>query len=156
MGRPPKPLERLKATQRNDDTKANGSKLPARIESSSDLSIPEPPSDLTGRGEVEWRKMWAAGHWLHRDADYHWVEQVCQAYMDIEEFRAQVKQDGLVVKGYAGQDAAHPLIAEIRKAQAQIQACLSKLGFSPTDRAKLNILAVKAQDDFEKFLAKHS
>lgn len=156
MGRPRKPLERLKATQRNNETKANGDRLPARIESSTDLSIPDPPGELTGRGEVEWAKIWAAGHWLHRDKDYFWVEMIAQAYMDIEVYRAKVAEDGLVVRGYNGQDAAHPLINEIDKCQKNIQKCLQVLGFSPTDRAKLNILEVKARDAFEEFLERVS
>lgn len=153
MGRPPKPRERMKATQRNNETKANGDRLPAPYNGPIDRRVPDPPVALTGRGEVEWRNIWEAGFWLKRDQDYAWVEMVCQAYMDIEVFRATVRDQGLTVKGYApGQVVAHPLIAEIRKCEQTIQKCLSTLGFSPTDRAKLNILDIKARSAFEEFM----
>lgn len=153
MGRPPKPIERHKATGRNATTKANGDKLPEPYKGPIDRTVPAPPEELYGRAAVEWEKIWTAGYWLHRDVDYHWVEQIVQAYADIEVFRAQVRQDGLVTKGYAGQDAAHPLIAEIRKCQTQIQTCLSKLGFSPADRAKLAITEAKARSALQELIA---
>lgn len=148
-GRPPVPLERM-ASRSPDGMTPGHRHLPAIPQRRHDFSVPVPSIDLTGRGEVEWEKIWTAGWWLNRQQDYHWVEMICQAYMDIEVYRQRVNEDGLITKGYAGQDAAHPLIAEIRKCQATIQRCLSVLGFSPTDRAKLAIKEATATTALRK------
>jgi P27 family predicted phage terminase small subunit len=155
MGRPPKPLERIKATQRDENHKADGREIAPKVTFHPDHTIPDAPSDLEGRGLVEWGRVWGAGWWLVRDQDYHWVEMIARAYSDIEQYRAKVQQDGLIVTGYAGQDAAHPLIAAINKCEQTIQKCLQVLGFSPTDRAKLVIRQKEARDALEEFLSDH-
>jgi P27 family predicted phage terminase small subunit len=151
-GRPPKPVERIKATARDATHKADGRPLPVPYSGAIVRTVPEPVAPLSGRAADEWEKVWTAGFWLKRDQDYHWVEMIAQAYRDIEVFRARVEEDGLVVTGYAGQVTAHPLIAEIRKAEAVIQKCLSVLGFSPTDRARLALGEAKAQNELQKML----
>jgi P27 family predicted phage terminase small subunit len=150
-GRPPKPLERIVATQRDATHKANGTAI-ARIEVPPDRTVPAPVPSITGRGLEEWQKVWTAGFWLKRDQDYHWVEMLAQAYADIEGFRKRVGADGLVVRGYNGQVAAHPLIKEIRACEETIRKCLSVLGFSPTDRARLNIAEAKFQNELQKMI----
>jgi phage terminase small subunit len=49
---------------------------------------------------------------------------------------------------------AHPLIAEMRKNDQLIQKCLSILGFSPTDRARLTITETQAQNALDAFLSR--
>jgi P27 family predicted phage terminase small subunit len=99
-----------------------------------------------GRGLTEWNNIWKAGQvWLHPTEDYHWVEMIARAYNDIVQFRKKIEEDGLIVKGYAGQLTAHPLLREIREAEAVIRKCLSILGFSPTDRARLGLAEIKRQ-----------
>jgi P27 family predicted phage terminase small subunit len=150
-GRPPKPVERLAATQRDANHKADGREI-ARIEVKPDRTVPALPEIIKGRGEVEWRNIWTAGFWLKRDQDYMWVEMIAQAYTDIEAFRERVELDGPIARGYAGQVTAHPLIAEIRKCEATIQKCLSVLGFSPTDRARLAITEMKARSALQEMI----
>lgn len=150
-GRPPKPVERLKATQRDATHKANGTEIVV-AKTVPDRSVPALPESVSGRGVEEWEKVWRAGFWLKRDQDYHWVEMIAQAYSDIDQFRARVLEDGLVQTGYAGQVVAHPLIAEIRKCEATIQKCLQVLGFSPTDRARLAITEAKAQNALQEMI----
>lgn len=95
---------------------------------------------------MEWEKVWTAGRvWLHPTEDYHWVEQISFAYDEISQFREEIEKTGLIVKGYAGQMTANPLLREIRDAQSVIRKCLSMLGFSPTDRAKLGLAELKVQ-----------
>ena len=150
-GRPKTPLEVMKA--RSPDGKTPGHRnLPTPTETKPDHSIPVPAIDLAGRGEVEWEKIWTAGWWLNREQDYHLVEMVCQAYMDIEEYREHVKQTGLITKGYAGQDAENPMLAAIRKREATILKCLSMLGFSPTDRARLNLTEAKTRSTLQDMI----
>jgi len=151
MGRRKTPLE-VMAT-RSPDGKTPGHRyLPVLVKVRPDTNVPEPVTPLAGRAAEEWEKVWEACYWLKRDQDYHWVEMIARAYRDIEVFRARVEQDGLVVTGYANQVVAHPLIAEIRKCEATIQKCLSILGFSPTDRARLAITEAKARNELQKML----
>lgn len=151
-GRPKTPLEKMAA--RSPDGKTPGKRdVTVRVELTPDRSVPEPPSVLTGRGELEWAKIWEAGWWLVRDQDYPWVEMIAHAYTDIEEWRETVAEEGLTVKGYAGQVVAHPLIGEIRKSEAVIQKCLQTLGFSPVDRAKLAIAQRDAKNALEEMIA---
>lgn len=154
-GRPPKPLERLKATQRDARHKADGRPLPVPVSPTRpERVVPELPAGITGRGAEEWEKIWTAGFWLKRDQDYHWVRMIAQAYTDIEAYRAYVEETGLITKGYAGQDAENPMIAAIRKSEATIQKCLSVLGFSPTDRARLAIVEEQAQNAVQRMIDK--
>jgi P27 family predicted phage terminase small subunit len=115
---------------------------------------PPTPRGLAAVGRREWHKIWDAGSWLKAAQDYHWVEQIARAYDEIETYRARVESDGLVQTGSMGQPVAHPLIAEIRRCEATIRTCLSILGFSPTDRARLGLAEIKARSALEEMIAK--
>jgi P27 family predicted phage terminase small subunit len=151
-GRPKTPIEVMKA--RSPDGKTPGKRELAIPESQTtpDRTVPALPEGITGRGIVEWERIWTAGFWLKRDQDWPWVEMIARAYADMDVYRHEVAEMGLTVTGYAGQTVANPLLAEIRKLEATIQKCLQVLGFSPTDRAKLVITEAKAQDAFEAFV----
>jgi P27 family predicted phage terminase small subunit len=150
-GRLPEPLEKQAAKARGDGLTPGHRKVEDKVDevASAELvpistqMLPELPSDLGARGELEWYKMWEFGTWLRPQEDYRWLEMICRSYDDINTFRAQILKDGLVIKGYAGQAVAHPLIAEVRSAERTIQKCLSVLGFSPTDRARLGLAEIK-------------
>lgn len=151
MGRPKTPIEKMMTLSKGDG------RTPGKREVEVRSYTPHPgapvtPLDLRDRGVTEWEKVWDAGFWLHPDKDYHWVEMIARAYDDMDTFRQQVQEDGLVVRGYNGQQAAHPLIAEIRKCEQTIQKCLSVLGFSPTDRAKLGLAEAKARGQLQKLI----
>ena len=153
MGRRKEPLE-VMAAKSPDGRTPGHRRLPVPVKAGvPDRKVPELPAGIEGRGEVEWQNIWTAGFWLKRDQDYHWVEMIARAYQDNEVFRARVLEDGLVTKGYAGQDAAHPLIAEMRRNDQMIQKCLSILGFSPTDRARLTITEAQAQNALQKMIS---
>lgn len=143
----PKPIERKRLTGRTPTTDSGGRKLPA-IQGTivKTVVVPDPPHGLEARGSKEWVSIWESGsRWLAPTADYHWVEMICRAYDEIEAFRAKIAVDGLLSTGSQGQVVAHPLIGEVRRAEASIQKCLSILGFSPTDRARLGLAEVKVQ-----------
>jgi P27 family predicted phage terminase small subunit len=89
---------------------------------------------------------------LWPDQDYAWVEQVVRAYDDLAVFRKTVADEGLTIQGYAGQTVAHPLIAEMRKCEDTIRKCLSQLGFSPTDRARLKLTELKGASELQKLV----
>lgn len=146
------PLERMAA--RSPDGKTPGKRdLAVPMKFTPDRTVPESDIELTGRGQVEWERIWRSGWWLNRDQDYHWVEMIVRAYMDIEEWRKQIAEDGLTVEGWNGQLAAHPLIKSINTAQLTIQKCLQVLGFSPTDRAKLAIKQNEARSALAEMIA---
>lgn len=153
-GRPPKPVERIRATARNSTHKADGRPLPAVRETIvKDVLVPDKPGDLGERGSREWDSIWLAGSsWLAPAQDYRWVEIICRAYDDIEGFRAKVAEMGLTVKGSMGQITANPLIMEIRRAEAQIMKALSTLGFSPSDRARLGLAEIKVRSKLEEMM----
>jgi len=146
-------LERQTATAKGDGRTPSKTLVPtSAVTAVRNKYVPEAPVELGDRGQVEWQKIWEAGFWLKAEQDYAWIEQIAYAYDQIKEFREKVKEDGLVVTGYAGQVVAHPLIAEIRKCEATIRECLSKIGFSPTDRARLGIMEAKAQTALQQMI----
>lgn len=139
----PKPIEQHIALSTNGKT-LGGRQLEV-VDTSKMVApkAPPMPDGLAERGQTEWLKVWQAGKWLWADQDYHWVEMIARAYDDIEQFRAKVNEEGLTVTGYNGQTVAHPLIAEIRKAEQSITRALSTIGFSPKDRAALKLAEVQ-------------
>ena len=154
MARRPEPLERKQAKARGNGRTPGGREIvPAQYTLIKREDAPPAPRGLQRRGRAEWTKIWASGPWLFPAQDYAWVEQVVQAYDAIDIFRKRVDEDGLVAKGYAGQVVAHPLIAEIRKCEETIRKCLSILGFSPTDRARLGLAEVKKETALQEYLS---
>lgn len=155
-GRPPKPIERARATARNLTTKADGRPMP-EIQGTivKTVTVPDIPSGLGVRGEREWVNLWTAGSsWLAPQQDYPWVEMIARAWDEIEAFREKIDEDGLIQTGSMGQVIAHPLIAEIRRAESVIMKALSTLGFSPSDRARLGLAEIKAQSKLQDMMAK--
>lgn len=147
-GRPPIPVERRELAARGDGQLPGGHRPGKQLQRRTAVHAlaPSPPEGLGDRGLTEWGNIWEAGqHWLHQKEDYHWIEQIVRAYDDIAAFRAEIENTGLIVKGYAGQQAANPLLREIRDCEATIRKCLSQLGFSPTDRARLGLAEIKVK-----------
>lgn len=155
-GRPKTPIEKMRARSPDGKTPGHRNLPEPRVDMKVDRSIPELPDGVIGRGALEWSNIWTAGWWLARDQDHYWVEMICRAYTDIEEYRAYVVENGLITKGYAGQDAANPMIAEIRKSEQTIQKCLQVLGFSPTDRAKLMITMNEGKNALQEMIEAQS
>lgn len=139
----PVPIERMMARSQNGKTLGGRDLEVHDVSGMEAVEAPAMPEGLGARGVAEWRKIWTAGRWLWPDQDYAWVEQVARAYDDLAIFRAEVGGN-LTVEGYNGQMTAHPLIAEMRKCEDTIRKCLSQLGFSPTDRARLKLTELKA------------
>lgn len=148
----PKPIERHLATARNGKTLGGRDLEVIDVSGLEPVRAPEPPEGLGERGSIEWRKIWTAGKWLWPDQDYAWVEQVSRAYDDLATYRATVAEEGLTVEGYNGQTVAHPLIREMRACEDTIRKCLSQLGFSPTDRARLKLTELKGASELQKLV----
>lgn len=143
---------------RDDTHMADGREVPSMEVAvrTGDEVVPVSPVDLGERGSIEWDKVWSAGHWLKADQDYHLVVMLASAYDEIEAYQSHIRQEchdaceqpcnnghGLMTRGSAGGMIANPLIKEVRACQATIIKCLSLLGFSPSDRARLGIQEIK-------------
>jgi P27 family predicted phage terminase small subunit len=139
----PVPIERMMARSANGKTLGGRDLVVHDIGQMAPVEAPEAPEGLGGRGQAEWVKIWTAGRWLWPDQDYAWVEQTARAYDDLQTYRKVVADEGLTVEGYNGQTTAHPLIREMRACEDTIRRCLSQLGFSPTDRARLKLTELK-------------
>lgn len=146
----PVPIERMMSRSHNGKTLGGRDLEVIDVSGMATLDVPEPPEGLGDRGTVEWAKIWTAGKWLWPDQDYAWVEQAARAYDDLATFRTKVSEDGLTVEGYNGQTVAHPLIAEMRRCEDTIRKCLSQIGFSPTDRARLKLTELKGASELQK------
>ena len=140
-GRPPKPREQIRINARDATHKADGRALvPAKYQlPARGPELPVAPDELGDRGLTEWEKIWTAGYWLSAEQDYHWVAMISTAYDEIDVYRGVILEEVFTVQGIHGTLIAHPLISEVRKAQATIMKCLSLIGFSPTDRARLSL-----------------
>lgn len=146
----PVPIEVLAARGINGKTLGGRDIVATNVSSLERKEPPPMPEGLGERGEAEWHKIWQAGRWLWPDQDYAWVEQVARSYDDLDAFRKEVASMGLTVEGYNGQTVANPLISEMRKCEATIRACLSTLGFSPADRAKLKLTEIQGESAYQK------
>lgn len=148
----PVPIERHQARGQNGKTLGKRDIEATEIVKKVPFDVPEPPDDLGTYGVAAWNRVWEAGYWLWPDQDVFWVEQIAYASEQVIEFRNTVKAEGLTVTGYNGQTVAHPLIAEQRKANAEIAKALSLLGFSPTDRARLKLTELKGEKTAQDIL----
>lgn len=154
-GRPPKPLELKRLSTKGDGKTPGGREVPpAQMVIQKVTDVPDAPANLETAGLIEWEKIWTAGYWMLPEQDYHWVAMIAGAYDEIEHYRSRVEEDGLIQTGSMGQVIAHPLISEIRKCQALIMKCLSMLGFSPTDRARLNLAEVERSNGLADLMRK--
>ena len=154
-GRPKEPIERAAAKARGDGRTPGGRQIvKAQYTILKRTDAPQMPRGLKTRGKREWLKIWASGPWLNPDHDYAWVEQIARAYDDIDVFRRKIEEDGLVVRGSLGQPVAHPLVAEVRKCEQTIRQCLSIIGFSPTDRARLGLAEIKRETALQDMISK--
>ncbi len=146
------PVEQMQARSLNGKT-LGGRELDLVNVNDLERKPPPPmPEGLGPRGQVEWQKIWDAGRWLWPDQDYAWVEQIANAYDDLDRFRAVVAEEGLTVQGYNGQTVAHPLIREMRACEDTIRKSLSTIGFSPSARAALKLTELKGASELQKLV----
>lgn len=148
----PKPIERHLATAQNGKTLGGRDLDVIDIGALPAVAAPPVPGGLGELGSTEWVKIWTAGKWLYPDQDYFWVEQICRALDESVIFRAEVERMGLTVEGYNGQTVANPLLREIKSCEDTIRKCLSQLGFSPTDRARLKLTELKGASELQKLV----
>jgi len=166
-GRPKVPLERIALTTKGDGRTAGNRRLvpkgqvivvPGRTGTNlkkppafDHRCLPKMPAGLGKPGKKAWFEVWDNGPWLHPFEDHHLVAIVAKNYDLINAFELKIEETGLILSGggYNGQDVANPLLKEIKSCEQVILTCLSKLGFSPSDRARLGLAEIKRQSGLQ-------
>lgn len=109
---------------------------------------PTPPRTLGAVGRRWWRTIWRGGAtWLDESIDCLLIQSVCEAADQVDEIEAHLRVAGRWYETKQGVLAAHPGVADIRQLQAFITSRMSLLGFSPSDRARLNLTMQHGGDD---------
>lgn len=164
-GRPKTPIEKQALAARGDGRTPGGRRvtqpgtvvvIPGRTglkkEPAFDHScLPKPPPGLKKEGKKIWFELWDNGPWLHPFEDHHLVAIIAKNYDLIAAFEKKIDETGLILSGggYNGQDVANPLLKEIKSCEQVIMTCFSKLGFSPSDRARLGLAEIKRQSGLQ-------
>lgn len=111
--------------------------------------VPPFPEGLNEDGENLWIKIWiGAGDWLHV-SDEFMITELCQIFQDKELYRRALEL-GEVKRVYMLSNKtliAHPYVGMLKDARVQMNTYFSALGFSPSDRAKIAIDNLVAEDE---------
>jgi P27 family predicted phage terminase small subunit len=114
--------------------------------------IPKAPP-LSPDGAELWNQVWTAGRsWLSAEADHHMVVMLCHAHDEAEECRRQLTL-GEIPRFYQlpnGSMVTHPVVNQLKELRVQITSWLAALGFSPSDRARLGLGEVRANDALDE------
>jgi len=136
-GRPPKPTE-----QKRRLGNPGKRKLPeAKLELNNQLETPQPHRPLGPAGEIFWKRIWVVGFgWISQHTDIELLQIVSELIDERQALRMKVLVD---------QDWRDR--AALRSLDAQVLDCLSLLGFTPVDRARLGFVEVKIKNELEEF-----
>jgi hypothetical protein len=103
--------------------------------------IPTPPRPLGTDGAALWERAWKAGRtWMSDQSDVDVLLLLCESLDERSALRAVVLEEG----GWRERSA-------LRALDKQIIDKLQLLGFTPSDRARLGVAEVKADDDLEAY-----
>jgi hypothetical protein len=141
-GRPKKPVELRRLEGNPGKRKLPDSKTVMVIEQAS--GIPSPTRPLMKYGLELWDRIWSMGAiWLSDKTDIELLMMTCEMIDERWNLRVNVMQSN-DPKQRRG----------LRELDKQIVSNLSLLGFTPTDRARLGWVEVKAQSRLEAIRAK--
>ena len=137
VGRPPKPIEQKRRL-------GNPGRRPlpdATIAIPTQVEAPEPHRPLGSVGREFWDRVWSRGFtWISPQMDIELLQMVCEQIDERQALRMRVLRDN---------DWRER--ASLRALDAQVLDCLSLLGFTPVDRARLGFVEVKIQNELEAF-----
>jgi hypothetical protein len=137
VGRPPKPVE-----QKRRAGNPGKRPLPATtiaIPTSPIAPIPHRP--LGPAAQQFWERVWSVGFtWISPQMDVELLQMVA------EQIDERVALRMRVLKQNDWRDRA-----ALRSLDAQVLDCLSLLGFTPVDRARLGFVEVKIKNELEEF-----
>lgn len=104
-------------------------------------------------GAEMWVRIWTAGaSWLSPESDAHVVTLLCQALDESEQIRRALAV-GEAPRTYVlpnGSYVTHPYVSQLKELRSQMTAWLASLGFSPADRARMNLGEVRANDALDE------
>lgn len=112
---------------------------------------PKPPRPLAPAGADLWKRVWAsAADWVSPDTDLERVLTLCEMTDEYVALRARAMAPLLAddVPLTGGEKRTYDALRDLRK---QMGAALAALGFTPTDRARLNVAEVAPEDPLEAF-----
>jgi hypothetical protein len=105
------------------------------------VAVPEPVRPLGQVGLAFWQRVWAVGFaWISPQTDIELLQMVCEQIDERQALRVRVLRDG----DWRDRTA-------LRALDAQVLDCLSLLGFTPVDRARLGFVEVKIQNELDAY-----
>jgi hypothetical protein len=137
VGRPPKPVEQKRRA-------GNPGKRPLPdvvIPIPTSAVAPEPHRPLGSAGRMFWDRVWNVGFtWISPQMDVELLQIVSEQIDERAALRVKVLREG----DWRDRSA-------LRALDSQVLDCLSLLGFTPVDRARLGFVEVKIQNELEQF-----
>ncbi len=137
VGRPPKPTEQKRRTGN-----PGRRKLPStEVAIVGQVNVPSPVRPLGSNGLAFWERVWSVGFaWISPQTDIELLQMVCEQIDERQALRVKVLRDG----DWRDRTA-------LRALDAQVLDCLSLLGFTPVDRARLGFVEVKIQNELDSY-----
>ena len=137
VGRPPKPVE-----QKRRSGNPGKRPLPATtIAIPTSPVVPIPHRPLGPAGQQFWERVWAVGFtWISPQMDIELLQIVAEQIDERVALRMRVLKQG----DWRDRSA-------LRALDSQVLDCLSLLGFTPVDRARLGFVEVKIKNELEEF-----
>ena len=137
VGRPPKPVEQKRRA-------GNPGKRPlpeTTIAIPTSPIAPVPHRPLGPAAQQFWERVWSVGFtWISPQMDIELLQMVAEQIDERVALRMRVLKQG------DWRDRA-----ALRSLDAQVLDCLSLLGFTPVDRARLGFVEVKIKNELEEF-----
>ena len=137
VGRPPKPVEQKRRA-------GNPGKRPlpdVMISIPTSSTAPEPHRPLGSAGRQFWERVWNVGFtWISPQMDVELLQIVSEQIDERAALRVKVLHEG----DWRDRSA-------LRALDSQVLDCLSLLGFTPVDRARLGFVEVKIKNELEEF-----
>lgn len=119
---------------------------------------PYPVSLNTEYSKNNWDRIWLASDTLEPFQDYVTVEMICISLQEISRMRTILKgkKPDPVSGGIMANDliwingnsnlVSHPYVKQVNELTTKVTSWLSSLGFTPVDRAKMDILKDMTED----------
>lgn len=156
-GRPPKPVE-----QKRKAGNPGRRQLPVPVVTLPPVtSIPPCPEGLEPPGQRYWADVWvAANGWLSPHMDAPIVEMAARLWDEVGRYRELAKNPLLrePIVTPTGQVVGHRVVANPavrlqRDAEKQLERWLVELGLTPSARARLGLVQVRAESKLDSLIA---
>ena len=135
--------------------------LPEPVAIVQSVSVPKPPDHLLGAGKELWTLVHRfAATWVNATVDGPLLLVACEIADDRERLKHVLLKEGhfqrlpiMTSKGdIVGEEIKiHPARRELRMQDANFTRVLGQLGLTPTDRSRLKLTEVQAENEYEKW-----